>query len=122
MNAKAGSDWENYTAVPYRASTGPEQGFPCVLILTGKNLFSLQGTPVLIAGILYSLQGIPCENYYTGKSLQSLQGMGLQCSFMFATCRDTSESTMNQLSHFGLIEDVMDMSCVLVAVPISTNN
>ena len=46
-----------------RARTGPEQGFPCVLILTGKNLFSLQGTPLLIAGILYSLQG-----------------MGLQCT------------------------------------------
>ena len=27
---------------------GPEQDFPCVLILTGKNLCSLQGTPVLI--------------------------------------------------------------------------
>ena len=51
------------TAIPYRVRTGPEQGFPCVLILTGKTLFSLQGTPVLIAGILYSLQG-----------------MGLQCS------------------------------------------
>jgi hypothetical protein len=52
-----------------RARTGPEQGFPCVVILKGKNLFSLQGTPVLIAGILYSLQGFPCENYYTGRSL-----------------------------------------------------
>ena len=45
-----------------KARTRPEQGFPCVLILTGKNLFSLQGTPVLIARILYSLQGFPCEN------------------------------------------------------------
>ena len=57
------------TAIPYRARTGPEPGFPCVVILTGKNLFSSQGTPLLIAGFLYSLQGIPCENYYTGKSL-----------------------------------------------------
>ena len=56
------------------------QGTPCESIPMGKNLFSLQGTPVLIAGTLYSLQGIPCENYYTGKSLQSLQGMGLQCA------------------------------------------
>ena len=40
------------TAIPYRARTGPEQGFPCVLILTGKNLFSLQGTPLLIATFL----------------------------------------------------------------------
>ena len=29
------------TAIPYRASTGPEQGFPCEVFLTGKNLFSL---------------------------------------------------------------------------------
>ena len=57
------------TAIPYRASTGPEQGFPYEVFHTGKNLFSLQGTPVLIAGTLYSLQGISCENYYTGKSL-----------------------------------------------------
>ena len=34
----------------YRASTGPEQGFPCEVFHTGKNLFSLQGTLVLIAG------------------------------------------------------------------------
>jgi hypothetical protein len=68
-----------YTAIPFRARTWPEQGFPCVVILTGKNLFSLQGTPLLIAGILYSLQGFPCENYYTGRSMYSLQGMGLQC-------------------------------------------
>ena len=53
--------------------TGPVQGR---IYYTGKTLFSLQGTPVLIAGtlyssqgIMYSLQGIPCENYYTGKSL-----------------------------------------------------
>ena len=50
--------------------------FPLRIYYTGKTLFSLQGTPVLIAGtlyssqgIMYSLQGIPCENYYTGKSL-----------------------------------------------------
>ena len=48
--------------VTLQSCTGPEQGFPCVVILTGKNLFSLQGTPLLIAGILYSLQGIPCVN------------------------------------------------------------
>ena len=67
------------TAIPYRASTGPEQGFPCVLFLTGKTLFSLQGNPVLIAGTLFSLQGFPCEKKYTGKTMVSIQGMGLQC-------------------------------------------
>ena len=39
-----------YTAIPYRVSTGPEQGFPCEVFHTGRNLFSIQGTPVLIAG------------------------------------------------------------------------
>ena len=66
------------TAILYRASTGPEQGFPCEFFHTGKNLFSLQGNPVLIAGTLFSLQGFPCENFLTGKTLFSLQGMGLQ--------------------------------------------
>ena len=58
-----------YTAIPYRASTGPEQGFLCEVFLTGKNLFSLQGTPFLIAGTLFSLQGFPCEKnvFNTGK-------------------------------------------------------
>ena len=47
-----------YTAIPYRASTGPEQGFPCEVFHTGKNLFSLQGTPVLIAGTPVFITGI----------------------------------------------------------------
>ena len=58
-----------YTAIPYRASTGPEQGFPCEVFLTGKNLFSLQENPFLIAGTLFSLQGCPCEKNFTGKTL-----------------------------------------------------
>ena len=37
---------------------------PCEPIPTGKNLFSLQGTPVLIAGSLFSLQGFPCKPLY----------------------------------------------------------
>ena len=40
-----------YTAIPYRASTGPEKGFLC-------EVFSLQGTPVLIAGIPVFITGI----------------------------------------------------------------
>ena len=31
---------------------------------TGKNLFSLQGTPVLITGSLFSLRGLPCKPLY----------------------------------------------------------
>jgi len=40
------------------------QGTPCEPISTRKNLFSLQGTPVLIAGSLVSLQGFPCKPLY----------------------------------------------------------
>ena len=40
------------------------QGTPCEPIPTGKNLFSLQGTPVLITGSLFSLQGFPCKPLY----------------------------------------------------------
>ena len=35
---------------------------PCEPIPTGKNLFSLKGTPFLIAGSLFSLQGFPCTS------------------------------------------------------------
>ena len=38
--------------------------FPCESIPTGKNLLSLQGNPVLIAGSLFSLQGFPCISLY----------------------------------------------------------
>ena len=47
-----------HTAILYRASTGPEQGFPCEVFHTGKNLFSLQGTLVLIAGTPVFITGI----------------------------------------------------------------
>ena len=40
------------------------QRTPCEPIPTGKNLFSLQGTPFLIAGSLFSLQGFPCKPLY----------------------------------------------------------
>ena len=45
---------KKYTAILYRASTGPEQGFPCEVFLTGKNCFLLQGT-------LFSLEGWVCR-------------------------------------------------------------
>ena len=47
--------------------------------LTGRNLFSLQGTPLLIAETLFSLNGFPCEKNFTKETLFSLQGIGLQC-------------------------------------------
>ena len=49
-----------YTAIPYRASTGPEQGFPCVVNSHREKPVFITGNPsILIAGILYSLQGFP---------------------------------------------------------------
>ena len=57
----------NYLSLTYvffsmyslQSHTGPVQGR---IYYTGKTLFSLQGTPVLIAGTLHSLQGSLCEN------------------------------------------------------------
>ena len=61
-----------------QSRTGTVQGqnrvFPVQFFHTGKNLFSLQGNPVLIAGTLFSLQGFLCEKNYTGKTLSSLKG------------------------------------------------
>ena len=57
------------TAIPYRASTWPEQGFPCVV-------FSLKEKPVFITGfpgdenrffpVRKSTQGKPCFHYRDG--------------------------------------------------------
>ena len=52
MNQRGGGVLR-YTAFPYRVSTGPEQGFPCVLFpqnLKGRNLFSLQQTLLIKTG------------------------------------------------------------------------
>ena len=68
--------FQKFTAIPYRDSTGPEQGFPCEPFLTGKTLFSLEGTPVLIAGTLFTLQGFPCEIKFTGKNPVFITGNG----------------------------------------------
>ena len=58
-----------HTAIPYRVSTGPEQGFPCVL-------FPNREKPVFITGIAAnenrffpvgkSTQGNPCFHYRDG--------------------------------------------------------
>jgi hypothetical protein len=57
------------TAIPYRASTGPEQGFPCVV-------FPHREKPVFIAGfpvnenrffpVGNTTQGNPCFHYRDG--------------------------------------------------------
>jgi hypothetical protein len=58
-----------YTAIPYRASTGPEQGFPCVV-------FPHREKPVFITGfhgdengffpVIKTTQGKPCFHYRDG--------------------------------------------------------
>ena len=63
------STFFKYTAIPYRASTGPEQGFPCVVFPHREN-------PVFIAGFLVdenrifpvgnTTQGKPCFHYRDG--------------------------------------------------------
>ena len=53
-----------HTAIPYRASTGPVQGFPCVVFPTRKNLFPSPGNPVIKTGFSLcgkSTQGKPCS-------------------------------------------------------------
>ena len=53
----------HHTAFPYRASTGPEQGFPCVL-------FPHREKPVFITRIPANENRIfPAWKYYTGKTL-----------------------------------------------------
>ena len=57
-----------YTAIPYSASTGPEQGFPCVV-------FPHMEKPVFIIGFPGDKNRFfPAWIYYTGKTLFSLQG------------------------------------------------
>ena len=57
------------TAIPYRASTGPEQDFPCVVFpceknYTGKTLFSLQGWVCSVDSLNFRTNGtlIPLKN------------------------------------------------------------
>ena len=60
-----------YTAIPYRASTGPEQGFPCVV-------FPHREKPVFISWEpCNGNRFFPDGNTTQGKP--SLQGRGLQC-------------------------------------------
>ena len=67
---------EGYTAILYRASTGPEQGFPCVV-------FPHREKPVFIAGfpvdenryfpVGNTTQGKPCFHYRDGFAVYVLQ-------------------------------------------------
>ena len=72
-----------FTAIPYRTSTGPEQGFPCVLFLTGKNLFSFTGIPA------NENRFFPVCEKYTGKTLfWPCTGPVRDCSVFFSVDKE----------------------------------
>jgi hypothetical protein len=75
-----------YTAIPYRASTGPEQGFPCVL-------FPQREKPVFITGfpgdknMFFPLRkitlGKPCFHYIKIKKKSVLFLIKTKLGFWF---------------------------------------
>ena len=79
MAAKGLKIW-GCTAIPYRASTGPEQGFPCVL-------FPHREKPVYISWdpcnenrffpVGKSTQGRPCFQYRDGFAVELSQSVNL---------------------------------------------
>ena len=75
-----------YTAIPYRASTEPEQGFPCVV-------FPHREKPVFIAGfpvdenrffpVGNTTQGNPCFHYRDGFAVcRYFKGTGSKLIFL----------------------------------------
>ena len=59
------------TAILYKASTGPEQGFPCVVFPHREN-------PVFIRGSQVMKQVFPCEKKLHRENHIFITGMGLQ--------------------------------------------
>ena len=62
-------DNEYYTAIPYRVSTGPEQGFPCVLFPNREKPAFITGIPAIgnrFFPVRKSTQGKPCLHYRDG--------------------------------------------------------
>ena len=72
----------NNTAIPYRVSTGPEQGFPCVV-------FSHREKPVFsswdpcnenrIFPVGNTTQGKPCFHYRDGFAVYSVHSSSMLC-------------------------------------------
>ena len=59
----------HYTAIPYRVSTGPEQGFPCVLFPNREKPVFITGIPAngnRFFPVRKSTQGKPCFHYRDG--------------------------------------------------------
>jgi hypothetical protein len=62
------------TAIPYRASTGPEQGFPCVVFPHRENPVFIAGFPVdenRFFPVGNTTQGNPCFHYRDGFAVYS---------------------------------------------------
>ena len=58
-----------YTAIPYMASTGPEQGFPCVVFPHRENSAFIAGFPSdenRFFPVGNTTQGKPCFHYRDG--------------------------------------------------------
>ena len=62
-----------YTAIPYRASTGPEQGFPCVVCIF------TQEKPVFIAGFPVGENRVSLLEILHRENPVFVTGIGLQC-------------------------------------------
>ena len=63
------------TAIPYRASTGPEQGIPCVVFPHRENPVFIAGFPVdenRVFPVGNTKQGKPCFHYRDGFAVSSL--------------------------------------------------
>ena len=84
-----------YTAIPYRASTGPEQGFPCVVFPTGKNLFSSTGNPAMKTG--FSLCGNTTQEKPCSGPVLALYGIAVQsCSYSKVQSRHVKSKIINE--------------------------
>ena len=82
-----------YTAIPYRVSTGPEQGFPCVL-------FPNREKPVFITGIpANGNRFFPVRKSTQGKPCFLLQGW--VCSVFVATQSILSNYSIMSVFHIS---------------------
>ena len=64
-----------YTAIPYRASTGPEQGFPCVVFPHRENPVFISWDPCnenRFFPVGNTTQGKPCSHYRDGFAVLSV--------------------------------------------------
>ena len=67
-----------FTAIPYRASTGPEKGFPCVV-------FPHREKPVFLAWIPVMKTGFSLLEILRRENPVFITGMGLQCAIFFGS-------------------------------------